>query len=75
LFFENLGHWDDWTVIYSHQEHLLTKPNDPKCIRYGRIGPRLCKKVNQAGENTYWSMPHRYGEVGGARAAIEAGET
>ena len=27
----------------------------------------------ESGENT--SMPHRYGEVGGARAAIEAGET
>ena len=51
--------------LYSHQEHLLTKPNDSKCIRYGRIGPRLCKKVNQ----------ERIREVGGVRAAIEAGET
>ena len=26
--------------IYSHPEHLPTKPNEPKFIRYGRIGPQ-----------------------------------
>ena len=33
-------------IIYSHLEHLHTKPNKPKCIRYGRIGLRLCKSVD-----------------------------
>jgi len=28
-----------WRVIYSHQEYPHTKPNESKCIRYGRIGP------------------------------------
>jgi len=27
-------------AIYSHQEYPHTKPNGPKCIRCGRIGPR-----------------------------------
>ena len=32
---------------YSQPEHPHTKSNEPKCIRYGRIGPRLCESVNQ----------------------------
>ena len=33
-------------IIYSHLEHPYTKPNKPKCIRYGRIGLRLCGSVD-----------------------------
>ena len=32
---------------YSHPEPPHTKPNEPKCIIYGRIGPRLFESVNQ----------------------------
>ena len=30
-------------VIYSQLEHHHTNPNESKCIRYKRIGPRLCE--------------------------------
>lgn len=33
--------------IFTSQEHPHTKPNGPKCIRYGRISPRLCKSIYQ----------------------------
>ena len=45
--------------MYSHLEHLHTKPNEAKCIRHG-------------GER---GMPNRYGEEGRTRAAIEGAET
>ena len=34
-------------AIYSHAEPPLTKLNESKCIRYRRIGPRLCESVHQ----------------------------
>ena len=34
-------------VKYSHPEHLHTKPNVPKCIRYGTVDPGLCELVDQ----------------------------
>ena len=36
-----------FSVIYFHPEHPGTKPNELKCIKYGRIGPRLCDSVNE----------------------------
>ena len=49
-------------VIYSHLKHLHTKPNEPKCIRYARIGPRLCESEHQ--ETRYSISVHRCGEGG-----------
>ena len=61
------------TVIYSqYQEHPSTKPNEPKCIRYGRIGPQICESVDK---ERILGMPHRCGEEGGARAAIKGAKT
>ena len=61
-----------WIVIYSNLEFPLTKPNEPKCIRYGRIGLRLFASVNQ---ERIRGMPHRCEEECGARTAIEGAET
>ena len=58
--------------IYSHPKHPHKKPNEPKYIRYGRIGPRHFEAVNQ---ERIRGMPHRWGEEGGARTAIEGAET
>ena len=59
-------------VIYSQLEHHHTNPNESKCIRYKRIGPRLCESVNQERKR---GMPHRCREEGGTRTAIEGAET
>ena len=59
-------------VIHSQLEHHHTNPNESKCIRYKRIGPRLCESVNQERKR---GMPHRCREEGAARTAIEGAET
>ena len=59
-------------VIHSQLEHHHTNPNESKCIRYKRIGPRLCESVNQERKR---GMPHRCREEGWARTAIEGAET
>lgn len=56
-------------VIYSHQQHPHTKLNEPKCIRCGRIGQRLCESVNQER-----IIVHCCGEEGGVRTACEGSE-
>lgn len=34
-------------VTYSNPEHPHTRPNEPKCKIYGKIGSRLCESVDQ----------------------------
>ena len=59
-------------AIYSHPEHPHTKRNEPKCIRCGRIGPRLCESVDQ---ERIRGMPYFCGKEAGARTATEAAKT
>ena len=69
--FEMTPGFKPFTVIHSHPEHPHSKPNEPKCLRYGRIGLRLCASVNQ---ERIRGLPHRCGEVGGARTAVGGAE-
>ena len=77
LFSARVLRWSWWTttclfiriVIYSHQQHPHTKLNEPKCIRCGRIGQRLCESVNQER-----IIVHCCGEEGGVRTACEGSE-
>ena len=60
-------------VIYSHPENPHIKPNEPKCVKYKVESARgFASRFDQ---KRIRGMPHRWGEEGGARTAIEGAET
>ena len=63
-----LLNWTHW----SPKIDGMTKPNEHRYIRYGRIGPKFCESVDQ---ERLRGMPYRWGEEDAARTAIEGAET